>query len=76
MRDKSQEPFVELGMYRHFKGGEYEVFGVFLDVSEGREDEWMVLYKTALGKMCVRNCEEFTGVVYSDDESKRRFEKI
>lgn len=76
MKDRSQKPTIENGAYRHFKGHIYEVIDVVQDWSEGAEDKWMVLYRTELGARGVRNFEEFTGNVYRDGESKKRFEKI
>lgn len=77
MRDRSQKPSIEAGVYRHFKGSEYTVTGEILpDWSEGKEDRWLVEYVTALGERGVREFGEFTGVVFRDGESKQRFTKI
>ena len=76
MRDRSQKPTIETGTYRHFKGGTYEVEGVVQDWSEGAEDKWMVLYRTELGALGVRNYDEFTGMVYREGKTHRRFEKL
>lgn len=76
MRDRSARPSLEPGRYRHFKGGEYEVLDVLPDWSEGREDDWMVRYRTSLGEVGLRRYEEFVGAIYRDGKSQPRFEKI
>ena len=44
MRDKSQQPHLEPGLYEHFKGGRYEVEKVAVNEADGDGDEWVVIY--------------------------------
>ncbi len=63
---------MELGKYKHFKGGEYEVIGV------GRHSEDLkefVVYKGDSG-LWVRPLELFTDEVTRDGETFPRFKKI
>lgn len=76
MRDKSQKPELEPGTYKHFKGGEYEVLEIIPDWSEGCEDDWKVLYRTALGELGVKKYEEFIEPKFLDGETIERYKKI
>lgn len=73
MGDSAPRPSLALGMYNHFKGGEYEVLEVLPDWSEGREGKWMVRYRTSLGEIGVRGYEEFVGTVERDGRTLQRF---
>ena len=66
---------VQLGLYRHYKGGEYEVIGVARH-SETLEE--LVLYKALYdnGSLWVRPLEMFLENVIVDGVEKPRFEKV
>lgn len=51
---------MKLGIYEHYKGGRYEVLGLALDVTNGRPDRQMVVYRSvATSQVYVRDYEEF-----------------
>lgn len=66
---------VELGKYKHFKGGMYEVLGIAKN-SETLEE--MVVYKALYGDgdIWVRPIEMFTEKVLIGGEYVNRFQKI
>ena len=70
----SPEP-VQIGRYRHFKGGEYEVIGVAKD-SETENEK--VVYKALYGEgqLWVRDKDNFEAIVERDGQRFRRFTKI
>jgi hypothetical protein len=61
------------GLYRHYKGGEYEVLGV---VRHSETEEYLALYRPLYGEraLWVRPLEMFTGSVELAGESVPRFE--
>lgn len=66
---------VELGKYKHFKGGEYEVIGVAKH-SENLED--FVIYKALYGKkdLWIRPLKMFLEKVTVNGKKVNRFQKI
>ncbi|MGB3023327.1 MAG: DUF1653 domain-containing protein [Candidatus Saccharimonadales bacterium] len=72
------KPELELGMYRHYKGGEYEV--VMLACHEATH-EWMVIYEAQyetgnMPSIWARTYEDFTSNVEMGGETLPRFIKI
>lgn len=63
------------GRYRHYKGGEYEVFFV---ATHSETEEPMVVYRTLYGDRgyWVRPLAMFTETVLVDGEEKPRFELV
>lgn len=72
------KPQLEFGRYRHFKGGEYEVTELRIDVTNGAKGKWTVLYQSVGSEAlkCVRSYDEFVESVQIGDESVPRFMKI
>lgn len=72
MRVVSRINPILLGVYRHYKGGMYEVTG-FAKHSETEED--MVIYKTLYGKFdtWVRPLEMFQEEIEVDGKTVKRF---
>lgn len=72
---------VELGLYRHFKGGEYEVIGTARN-SEDEYDEYVVyknLYdhpKYGRGQIWIRPKGMFEEMIERDGKKIKRFEFI
>lgn len=66
---------VELGKYKHFKGGMYEVLGI---AKHSETLEEMVVYKALYGDgdIWVRPIEMFTEKVLIGGEYVNRFQKI
>lgn len=66
---------VKKGIYRHFKGNEYEVIDIGYDCETTKE---LVIYRALYGegKIWVRPKMNFLGIVYRDNKFKRRFEFI
>jgi hypothetical protein len=66
---------IELGIYRHYKGHEYEVIGV---ARHSETLEPMVIYRAMYGEkeFWVRPLEMFLEKIQIDGVSKLRFEKI
>ncbi len=62
-----------LGLYRHYKGGSYEVLGI---VTNSETEEDMVLYKSESGHLWVRPSVSFFGQVVKDGVLVPRFEAI
>ncbi len=62
---------VKLGLYQHYKGGQYEVIGVGLD--SGSKAEMVVYVQPASGQMWIREKDEFLSEVTVDDQTKPRF---
>ena len=63
---------IKLGRYRHYKGGEYEVFGV---AKNAETEEEMVVYRALYGEreFWVRPLNIFSGEVEVDGIKKPRF---
>ena len=63
---------IKPGRYRHFKGGEYEVFGVATHSETG---EKMVVYRTLYGErgLWVRPLTMFEETVERDGKLQARF---
>jgi len=70
-----QENKIPLGVYRHYKGNEYEVIG-FSKHSETLED--MVIYKALYGDngTWVRPLSMWENPIYIDGKTVKRFEYI
>ncbi len=66
---------VEKGIYRHFKGNEYEVIDIGYDCETLEE---LVIYKALYGdgKIWVRPKIDFLGIVYRDNKFMKRFQFI
>jgi len=66
---------IPLGIYRHYKGNQYEVIG-FAKHSETLED--MVIYKALYGEggIWVRPLSMWGELVETDGEAVRRFEYV
>lgn len=65
---------VSTGIYRHYKGNEYEVIGVG---THSETNERLVIYKSVLGsEIWIRPVAMFLETVRVDDETKPRFERI
>jgi hypothetical protein len=66
---------VPAGRYRHYKGGEYEVFFV---ATHSETEEQVVVYRTLYGDRSywVRPLGMFTETVVVDGAEKPRFELI
>ena len=66
---------IEKGIYRHYKGNEYEVIGV---ANHSETLELMVVYRALYGKgeLWVRPASMWNEVVTVDGNSVKRFEKI
>lgn len=59
---------LEIGLYRHYKGREYEVIGI---ASHSETEEQLVVYRALYGEMglWVRPLEMFDGIL--EDGTKR-----
>ena len=68
-------PTLPLGLYRHYKGGEYEVIGV---ARHSESLEPMVVYRPLYNDTgwWVRPFEMFVGTVEIDGVVRRRFEPM
>ena len=66
---------VKNGIYKHFKGNEYEVLEIGLDCETLEE---LVIYKALYGdgKIWVRSKADFCGYVTRDNKTFKRFEFI
>ena len=66
---------IKPGRYRHFKGGEYQVYGVARHSETG---ETLVVYRTLYGDcgLWVRPEAMFAGTVERDGQTRQRFEYI
>jgi len=66
---------IQLGLYRHYKGGEYEVVG-FARHSETLED--MVIYKALYGEgeTWVRPLSMWENPIETEGKTVKRFEYI
>ncbi|WP_432698650.1 DUF1653 domain-containing protein [Marinobacterium sp. YM272] len=64
------------GIYRHYKGKDYEVIGV---ARHSETEEWMVVYRTLYGDygLWVRPFDMFTEkVTLASGEQVARFERV
>ena len=75
MTELSPLPDTPLGLYRHYKGGEYEVLGV---ARHSETQEPLVVYRPLYNATAwwVRPHAMFFGAVEVDGERRPRFEKI
>lgn len=74
--DQLNVPFIEKGIYQHYKGNKYEVVGVALD-SENLQPT--VIYKPlhqSKVSFWVRPYDMFTGTVMIDGQEIERFKKL
>ena len=72
--DKMTPPPIPTGVYRHFKGGHYQVIGVAEIVDT---NEWVVVYSPLYGddrQWVARPYVEFTGTVVRDGQELPRFQ--
>lgn len=61
VREVLPRPTITIGFYRHYKGGNYDVYGLSQRESTG---EWEVLYRNAVSHLCFhRPATEFFEVV-------------
>ncbi len=69
------DPKVEPGIYRHFKGNLYQVIGVARKVDTS---EILVIYRPLYGEMelVARPFEEFTSIVRHGIADEPRFRKV
>ena len=77
-----KKPYLENGIYRHYKGDTYEVLDVVLHTET---NEWLVLYKArsytfqddeAREVLFVRPYEMFISDIDKDGSSMKRFTKL
>lgn len=75
MRRKDVDPRLEPGLYRHHKGGLYEVEGVARHTEI--EDQWLVIYRR-LGQttLYARPYEMFVEHIDREGQTVPRFEKV
>lgn len=68
---------IQPGIYKHFKGGEYKVYGIAKH-SETLEDfvVYEALYGNKTSKLWVRPVSLFLGEVEKDGKTIKRFEYI
>ena len=69
------KPTLQPGLYRHFKGGEYQV----IDFARHSEtEEWMVVYRPLYGEraLWVRPLDLFTDSKLVDGQKVPRFERL
>ncbi|WP_221797793.1 DUF1653 domain-containing protein [Oceanobacter mangrovi] len=73
--DTSSPAAPQPGRYRHYKGMEYEVFGL---VRHSETEEWLVHYRTLYGDFShwVRPLAMFTEQVEVNGEPVARFEYV
>jgi hypothetical protein len=65
---------MQLGKYRHYKGGLYEVIGL---ATESDTEEDMVVYKSLeTGRLFVRRKDVFLGKANKDGEECPRFDLV
>ena len=75
MNDLDPLPTLKAGIYRHYKGGEYEVLGI---VRHSETLKPLVLYRPTYNEtgLWVRPYEMFVGQVLVDGGSRARFQRI
>lgn len=66
---------IETGLYRHYKGAEYEVLGV---VAHSETEERLVLYRALYGEhgLWVRPIEMFQESVTKEGKEMKRFQLL
>lgn len=71
----SETPEIQPGRYRHYKGSDYEVFGL---VRHSETEEWLVHYRTLYGDFShwVRPLSMFTEQVTTAEGTQPRFRYI
>jgi hypothetical protein len=75
-----EQPTIRPGVYRHFKGGLYQVFGVAHLVDSS---DYFVVYRSIKSgptkgedQFALRRLAEFAGVVIREGKEHRRFELV
>ncbi len=73
--DLDSLPTIQAGLYRHYKGGEYQVLGT---VRHSETLETLVLYRALYGAhgLWVRPYAMFTGTLEVDGQMQQRFRCI
>jgi hypothetical protein len=66
---------VELGVYRHYKGKDYEVIGV---AKHSEDESELVVYRTLYGdfSLWVRPLEMFNEIIEIDGQQVKRFQRL
>lgn len=72
IKPMSETPTIPAGRYRHYKGSDYEVFGL---VRHSETEEWLVHYRTLYGDFShwVRPLAMFTEQVNTSEGTQPRF---
>ncbi|MET0980036.1 MAG: DUF1653 domain-containing protein [Candidatus Saccharimonadales bacterium] len=76
MSDVQDKPLLEPGIYRHYKGNEYNVIGVGKDTET---EEWVVIYRPCYESdvsYWVRPYAMFAGTVLLEQGDVLRFVRI
>ena len=75
MKYSDDRPDIRPGIYRHFKGGMYQVVGVATNSETG---EYMVVYRALYGEkgLWVRPVSMWNETVKKDGKTVKRFEFI
>lgn len=66
-------PNIQPGIYRHFKGGVYEVLGL---ARHSETEEWLVLYKNQSGDWWVRPYSMFFELINHEGKEMSRFSYV
>lgn len=66
---------MELGVYRHYKGKDYEVIGV---AKHSEDESELVVYRTLYGdfSLWVRPLEMFNEMIEIDGRQVKRFQRL
>ncbi len=74
-KNVTAKPNIKSGRYRHYKGSDYEVFGL---VRHSESEEWLVHYRTLYGDFShwVRPYAMFTEDIVIDGVAQPRFAYI
>ena len=66
---------MELGVYRHYKGKDYEVIGV---AKHSEDESELVVYRTLYGdfSLWVRPLEMFNETIEIDGQQVKRFQRL
>lgn len=72
---KDGEHKIQPGLYQHYKGPQYRVFGT---AQHSETEEWLVVYQALYGDhgFWVRPLEMFIETVTVDGNTKPRFQRI